>query len=454
MLRFFSQALYEAAQKEVIIWYTSTMKLYTPALFWSLYCVVSLLSVVVFASVAFAQNATFEASESFEVTPTPAQVVPEVPLPGTVYLLGRDECGFCKAEKEYLAAEGIEYIYLNIVEDAEARALYNQVVDKHELTKVTPITVIGEKVILGFNGPLTTGAEIKRAIERAQWSEVRTVEDHIRVAPKQEVSFGGGCSDIGCNEGEPGYVFDLPILGVVDLKDFSLFTLALVLGTVDGFNPCAMWVLITFLMLLSQAGSRQKMIFLAGLFIVAEAIMYNLILNVWYQTWDFVALDEIVTPLVGILALGGGTFFLYRWYKSKATALVCDITNIDTQTKTVNRLKSVISAPLTLTTIVAIIVIAFSVNIIEFACSIGIPQAFTKILELNGLSFVERQWYILVYTFGYMIDDFIVFGLAIWGFSKMEAHGAKYAQYSLLIGGVLMILLGILLTFNPDLLVL
>jgi hypothetical protein len=47
-----------------------------------------------------------------------------------------------------------------------------------------------------------------------------------------------------------------------------------------------------------------------------------------------------------------------------------------------------------------------------------------------------------------------VFGLAIWGFGKLEAHGAKYAQYSLLVGGVLMILLGLMLTLKPDLLVL
>jgi hypothetical protein len=107
-----------------------------------------------------------------------------------------------------------------------------------------------------------------------------------------------------------------------------------------------------------------------------------------------------------------------------------------------------------LTTIGAILVIAFSVNIIEFACSIGIPQAYTKILELNLLSFAERQWYIMVYTFGYMVDDFIVFGLAIWGFSKLEAHGHKYAQLSLIIGGVLMLLLGAMLVIAPDALVL
>ncbi len=373
---------------------------------------------------------------------------------GMVYMFGRDTCGFCQKQKEFMTSAGITYTYLNITESAEAKALYDQVVEKHGLSKVTPITVVGERVFLGYNSDITTGRDIEAAIQSAKEGTVVTVEDHLVQAPAQSVAFGGGCSDIGCTAATESYVFDLPLLGVVDLKSFSLFSLSLILGTIDGFNPCAMWVLITFLMLLAQAGSRQKMLFLAGLFIVAEAIMYNLILNVWYKTWDFVALDEIVTPLVGILALSGGTFFLYRWRRSKATALVCDITDLDSQTKTIGKLKAVINQPLTITTVLAIIVIAFSVNVIEFACSIGIPQAYTKILDLNMLTFMERQWYILVYTFGYMIDDFVVFGLAIWGFTRLEAHGAKYARLSLLIGGILMVLLGLMLVFNPDLLVL
>lgn len=374
----------------------------------------------------------------------------------TIYMFGRDDCGYCKEEKEFLDESGLPWHYLNVVEDEAAAALFEQVAEKHELPKVTPLTVVSERVWQGFNGAETTGAQIVAAYESHKDSDIRTIEEHLQFADKQDVFAGSGCDENGteCNVEGDGFVFDLPFLGLVDLRSYSLATLAAVLGTIDGFNPCAMWVLITFLILLTQAGSRQKMIFLAGLFILAEAVMYNLILNVWYQTWDFVALDQIVTPLVGFLALGGGAFFLYRWHKNREVALVCDISSIESQMKTVDKLKAVINQPLTLTTIAAIIVIAFSINIIEFACSIGIPQAFTKILELNGLNFFERQFYILIYTFGYMVDDLVVFGLAIWGFSQLEAHGHKYAQLSLLIGGVLMLVLGAILVYNPQLLVL
>ncbi len=371
-----------------------------------------------------------------------------------VLMFAREDCGFCQAQHKFLDEEGLLYEYLNIVEDERAADLYDQVIKKHDLSRVTPITVIGETVMLGYDSPRTTGVRIKEALKQAQFSDIRTVEDHLERAPKQEVTLAGGCSGIACEGGISEFTFDLPFIGVVDLQTFSLVTLSAVLGVIDGFNPCAMWVLITFLTLLSQAGSRKKMIFLAGLFIVAQGVMYNLILNVWYKTWDFVQLDKYVTPLVGFLALGGAVFFLWRWHKNKETELVCDITDIDSQMKMVNRFKKVVNSPITITSIVAILVIAFSVNIIEFACSIGIPQAYTKILELNMLTFLERQWYILIFTIGYMVDDVVVFGLAIWGYSKLQSHGGKYAQMSLLIGGILMLLLGLLLIINPSALVL
>ena len=133
---------------------------------------------------------------------------------------------------------------------------------------------------------------------------------------------------------------------------------------------------------------------------------------------------------------------------------MCDITDLETQSKTINKFNTIVNQPITIASVAAILVIAFSVNIIEFACSIGIPQAYTKILEINALTFLEQQWYILVYTIGYMVDDFIVFGLAIWGYSKLQAHGGRYAQLSLLIGGLLMLVLGLILIMSPALLVL
>ncbi|MFZ2201076.1 MAG: glutaredoxin, partial [Leptotrichiaceae bacterium] len=91
---------------------------------------------------------------------------------------------------------------------------------------------------------------------------------------------------------------------------------------------------------------------------------------------------------------------------------------------------------------------ALSVNVIEFACSIGIPQTFTKILQMNDLSFITRQFYNFLYIIGYMIDDFLVFGLALFSVNKLHLT-SKYAKWANLFGGILMVLLGLMLMFKP-----
>ncbi len=124
-----------------------------------------------------------------------------------IFMFGRDDCGFCKEQFAYLQEEGLPYTYLNIIEDEEAARLYDAVVEKHGLTKVTPITVIGETVLVGFNGARTTGVQIKNALEAAESSPIRSVEDHLALAPVQEVTMGGGCTGISCDEGDAGSSF-------------------------------------------------------------------------------------------------------------------------------------------------------------------------------------------------------------------------------------------------------
>lgn len=382
----------------------------------------------------------------------------------TIFMFGRDDCRHCVDEKEFLTAytknaPSVRFEYLNVMKDERAKVLLDQVLTKHNLSRITPVTVIGLAVFQGFDTEESTGTLFRNAVEVARLSDIRTLEDHIDRAPSQsDVESVAGCNEdgteCGTSQSAGSFIFKLPFLGVIDLQTFSLFSLSVVLGTIDGFNPCAMWVLLTFLILLSQVGSKKKMLYVAGTFILAETVMYNLILNAWFSTWDFIGLDSIVTPLVGILALGGGVFFLHRYRKNRNAALACDVSDLETQDKTVVRIQKLIARPISIMTFLGIVGIAFSVNIIEFACSIGIPQAYTKILELNSLDFLMRQGYILVYTLGYMLDDVVVFGLALWGFSKLESHGHKYSQLSLLIGGVLMLILGMLLIVNPSFLVL
>lgn len=406
-------------------------------------------------SVVVMSNTWIAAANTFAHSPEEEEVKEGMV---SIEVLERSDCKHCQDERLFLntlqATRGDLSIIYHDIDEPEDRELWEQVAEVEGLPKVTPITRIGNKVIQGFDSADTTGRLFLDLINANKGEESMTFAELVAAGGSGNAeNIGAGCDDesetCAVDEYEPLYV-SMPLVGSVDVKAYSLPVLSIVLGFIDGFNPCAMWVLVTFLLVLIQIGDRKRMWQIAGLFILAEAVMYYMILNVWFSVWDFVGLDGIITPIVGIIAIGGGLFFLSEWKKGDGT---CKVTNIEQRQKTRSKIQKIATAEWTLLTIAAVIGLALSVNIIEFACSIGIPQAFTKILELNNLSFFWKHLYMTLYIIFYMVDDFIVFGIALYSVEKIGIT-SKYANACHLIGGVLMIILGILLIFARDLLVL
>jgi uncharacterized membrane protein HdeD (DUF308 family) len=70
---------------------------------------------------------------------------------------------------------------------------------------------------------------------------------------------------------------------------------------------------------------------------------------------------------------------------------------------------------------------------------------------MNGLNLIESASYILLYILFYMIDDFIVFGIALYSFEKIGLT-SKYSKWSSLVGGIIMLILGAILIFKPEIL--
>ncbi|MDD3066596.1 MAG: glutaredoxin [Candidatus Gracilibacteria bacterium] len=380
----------------------------------------------------------------------------EIKTPINVFV--REGCSHCADEEEFLAKlvktrSDFEVFYHDIG-DATHYTHFDTLTTLEKLPKATPITLVGNTIIQGFGSAQTTGITITELLDASKGKTTLGFEEFIAAGGSQGKV--NSYKDEICEDTaqqcvaspDKRFLVDIPFYGVIDIAKYSLPTIAAVLGFVDGFNPCAMWVLVTFLIVLLQIGDKKKMFQIAGLFILAETIMYYAILNVWFTTWDFVGLDKYITPLVGIIAIGGGIFFLYEGITTDGT---CKVTNLQQRQKIHTRIKDLVAQPLTWITAAGVLGLAFSVNIIEFACSIGIPQAFTKILQINALPTIAQQGLILLYTLFYVVDDLIVFGIALVG---MEYIGItqKYSKYTNLLGGVIMLLLGYLLIFHPELL--
>lgn len=234
------------------------------------------------------------------------------------------------------------------------------------------------------------------------------------------------------------------------IKESSLIAFAFVIGLVDGFNPCAMWVLIYLITLVSQLNDRKKMWGIVGTFLLASGVVYFIILTLWLNGWDYlsylVGAGWILTA-AGVFALGTGIYFLYELYKSGGE-LVCKVGSIKQRKKTKTKIQTIINSPLTFATIIGIIALAFAINISEFVCSIGLPALFTQVISASNLTFAYEYFLLGIYTFAFMLDDLIVFYFALKAVETPAFE--KYSGLSKLIGGILMILLGIILLFFPE----
>ena len=379
---------------------------------------------------------------------------------------GKKDCKNCANLEKFLKElstkrDDFEYVEHKIDESKEEKAFFDETTSKLKLVKGTPIIYIDGHIIQGFNTADTTGKEIESLINSGKTKDkILTLKEYVESGQAGNVSSNGAvctgdtvCEVPGLTKGAENQVLvNIPIINkTVDLTNYSLLTMSIILGTIDGFNPCAMWVLVLFLTALIAVGNKVKMFRVAGLFIFAEAAMYFFILNAWIYAWDFVGLDKWVTPLVGIVGIIGGIFFI-RNYLKKGDTLECEVTDFEQRAKISKKIKDIANKPFTLLTALAIIGLALSVNVIEFACSVGIPQTYTKILQINEVPFWIRQFYTFIYIIGYMIDDIIVFGFALMSVNKLQLT-TKYSKWVNLFGGILMIILGLIMLIKPSLLI-
>jgi len=399
---------------------------------------------------------------AFGLVALPARAQETPPAERTeIEVFERDDCGHCRDLFVFLGDLAQERDDFEVrsydLYTEEGYAFFIEATDALNLMKGTPITYLNGSIIQGFDSAKTTGKAITELLDARDQKPAPTLREVVDAAKSKGTSPAIAANNNICDDGTvctaktPASVVRIPFTDkIIDTSRYSLPVLAAILGTVDGFNPCAMWVLVIFLAALVAINNRKKMLQVIGLFLIAEAIMYYLILSAWLYAWDFIGLDHIITPLVGLLALGAGTYFLYEFYQGSAA---CKISNIEQRKRVSEKVKAFASKPLTILGALGIIGLAFSVNIFEFACSIGIPQTWTKILDLSNLSWASKQLYNVIYIAGYMLDDVAVFGIALYSFEKIGIT-QKYSRISHLIGGLLMALLGLILLLKPELLVL
>ena len=340
-----------------------------------------------------------------------------------LYLFYGNECPHCEEERKWLETIKDDYKdYLNIYEyeiwhdDGNKELMENVKSVFNETSVSVPFTVIGDNEYVGYSKSLGS-----------------IIEGKIR-----------SYSELGGNPNE----IDIPFLGKVNMKEVSIPLVAVILGLIDGFNPCAMWILLFLINMLFGMENKKRAWVLGYAFLLTSGFVYflsmigiNFILGV--TTMKFMKIA------IAIFILIAGILNLKKYLKIRKEDVGCTVVDAKKRKNIVSKMKKIKNSDNFIFALIGIIILAATVNLIELACSLGFPVIFTELLNINDITGVTKIIYLLIYIFFYMFDDIVVFTISM---ITLEATGItnKYNKLCTLISAIIMILMGLLLIFKPE----
>jgi len=380
-----------------------------------------------------------------------------------LYFFYGSTCPVCKKADSFLNKMKEKYPSLKVNNyevfgNKENAKLFLELLESCGEEKIVrvPVIFIGNEVISGYLNEDITGKIIEKAINKCLEGECPNPLDKIKKCDLCK------CLDdeelCECNEScackkntEQNQIIEFPLIGEVNISKMSLPLLTLVIAALDGFNPCAMWLLLFLIALLINVRSRKKIWIVGGTFIAVSGVVYFLLLAAWLNLFLAISYVTLTRIIIGSVALIAGIWQIKNFIEFKPG--VCKVAPIGGKwhEKLLNKAQQVVQSKTLFVTIFGVIVLALGVNFLEFFCSAGLPAIYTKILSLSNLSSIEYYLYLLFYTIVFMVDDFIVFAIAMVTLRKI-GFTEKYTKWSTLIGGILILILGLILIFKPDLL--
>jgi thiol-disulfide isomerase/thioredoxin len=344
----------------------------------------------------------------------------------TILFFYGDGCPHCTQEKPFLENlqqdnAGLKLESFEVWYHPENAKKLDETIQKYNISiKAVPTTIINDKVWVGFSD---------------------TVQDEIT----QYVTYGYLGSS-GNN------IVNIPVLGSVDVSKSGLFAFTLIMGTLDGFNACAMWVLCFLLSLLIYSQSRRHVFIVGGTFIFISGLVYFLFMAAWMNAFIIAGHLRFIQIAISLLAIVFGLINIKDYfYFGKGISLIIPE---DKKPKIMESMKSLMNPKTGLVmTLIGVSSLAFMVNLVELLCTAGFPAVYTKILAGYKLPWFGYYFYLLIYIIMYMIDDIMIFTVVVLTMTS-KRFTEKYGKLSKLISGIIILILGLIMFFNPGLLML
>ena len=403
----------------------------------------------------------------FAVAPSPARAADEAVV---VHLFWQEGCPHCENAKETLGAIADEYpkIRIETLEiggDERNAALFLKLVFFFEHDRpAVPFVVIGDGYVVGHAGGGLARSQYLALIDRCRAEgcidivgQIRllseAVEGRVDLDPATPVpdSPSAGGDDPAptaiAGAGEVPSTVALPFLGEVSLATLSLPLITVVLAGIDGFNPCAMWVLVLLIGLLAGVADARRMWTLGFVFLIATGAMYFAVMAAWLNVVLLIGAAVWLRIAIGGLAVFAGLHYLREYWTNPEG--VCEVTTPGSRKRLTDAFRQVVTRRNLLFSAIGIAGLAIVVNLIELVCSAGVPAVFTQILAMHDLSLAQYYGYLLLYLAVFLLDDTVIFVTAMVTLRSSLIAGS-YSRISHLVGGMLLLALGAVMVLRPE----
>lgn len=240
--------------------------------------------------------------------------------------------------------------------------------------------------------------------------------------------------------------FSLGPLGRISVAALGLPLFTLVMGLLDGFNPCAMWVLLFLLSLLVHWRNRRRMALVAGTFVLVSGAVYYAFMAAWLNVFLLLGWSTWLRLVLAGLAITVGVVNVLD-SRRQGSGFSLSIP-AEAKPGLYARMRNVVQSRSLLPALAAVAALAVVVNAVELLCTAGLPAVYTAVLSQQNLSATAHYAYLGLYILGYIADDSLMVAAAVLALSshKLTEAGGRWLK---LISGGVMLALGVALLLRP-----
>jgi glutaredoxin len=343
-------------------------------------------------------------------------------VPVAVEVFTRPGCPRCAEARRLLEelereSPELEVVVRDVEREPAARARLIELATRHGVDSLgLPAFRVGDGLIVGFDSAETTGARLRALLGRS---------------PK-----AASPRDLGEDE------LETRLLGRLRTSELGLPLFTVAVGLLDGFNPCAMWVLLFVLALLVNMRERLRMLLVGGTFVAVSGLVYFALMAAWLNAFLVLGSSRPLALVLGGVASGIGLLNI----KDSVAPERGPSLKVAESAKPgfYRRVRRIVQADDLGAALAGAAVLALLVNLIELACTAGLPVVYTRILTLQGLSSGEYYAYLALYNVAYMLDDLAMLTIAVVTLDrfKLQERGGRRLK---LVSGVVMLGLGVAL---------